>query len=264
MRGAVMKMRKINITGDVHGYQDSLEEIVGTMERGDILIVAGDFGFGMFDDVSRSEKSFFDEINEKGVIILFCDGNHENFDELNALPVSEWCGGKVHKVRDNIMHLMRGEVYEIDGERIFVFGGGFSADLGINPFRVPGVAYWKEEMPSEEEYANGRRNLVKTGYRIDHIITHTLPEDTLSALRGFKDLPEERPLRYYLQHDVFDMLADTKRFIKEPKYKFWYFGHVHIDEELWRRQYALFKYVRDLRTGAIVYTRTKHVDKTHL
>lgn len=277
--------RHIYVTGDTHGSQAAIKELIDFMEQmrkaednsdqrhseetredehitcepkdPDILIITGDFGAGLFDDEHRSEKSFFDEIAEKEILILFCDGNHENHDELNALPVKEWCGGKVHMLRPNIIHLMRGEVYIIDGETIFAFGGGYSMDLGFNPFRVPGVAYWKEEMPSEEEYENGRINLQKAGCKIDYVITHTFPVDSKGMLGGIKDLPEERPLTYYLQHDVFDALSDQESFVKEPAYKRWYFGHLHIDKEIWRRQYAVLKYVRDLRTGEIVFTRTK-------
>ena len=50
--------------------------------------------------------------------MLFIDGNHENFDKLNSYPVETWCGGKVHKIRNNVIHLMCGEVYCIEGNTI--------------------------------------------------------------------------------------------------------------------------------------------------
>lgn len=36
---------------------------------------------------------------------------------------------RVHKVRDSILHLMRGEVFEIEGKTIFAFGGARSHDI---------------------------------------------------------------------------------------------------------------------------------------
>ena len=53
----------------------------------------------------------------KAVYHVFIDGNHENYDRLSAYPVTEWRGGKVHRIADNILHLMRGQVFEIDGVR---------------------------------------------------------------------------------------------------------------------------------------------------
>ena len=35
----------------------------------------------------------------------------------------------------------------------------------------------------------------------------------------------------------------------------WYFGHFHIDAELWKKQYALFNGIRNLRTGELVKMR---------
>lgn len=62
------------------------------------------------------------------------DGNHENFDLINEYPVEEWCGGKVHIIRcdkegkPKIIHLMRGQVFEIEGKKIFTVGGAYSID----------------------------------------------------------------------------------------------------------------------------------------
>jgi hypothetical protein len=48
---------------------------------------------------------------------------------LNAYPVEEWHGGKVHKIRPSVIHLMRGQVYELQGKKFFTFGGAQSHDI---------------------------------------------------------------------------------------------------------------------------------------
>ena len=48
---------------------------------------------------------------------------------LSAYPITEWNGGKVHKIADNIIHLMRGQVFDIDGIRFFTMGGASSHDI---------------------------------------------------------------------------------------------------------------------------------------
>ena len=42
--------------------------------------------------------------------------------------MEKWHGGKVHKINDSIIHLMRGQVYNIDNNNIFTFGGAASVD----------------------------------------------------------------------------------------------------------------------------------------
>lgn len=56
-------------------------------------------------------------------------GNHENFDRLYQYPVEDWHSGKVHKIRESVLHLMRGQVFEIEEKKIFSFGGASSHDI---------------------------------------------------------------------------------------------------------------------------------------
>lgn len=60
---------------------------------------------------------------------LLTDGNHENFDRLYAYPVEMWHGGKVHKIRPSVIHLMRGQIFELEEKKIFTFGGASSHDI---------------------------------------------------------------------------------------------------------------------------------------
>ena len=48
---------------------------------------------------------------------------------LAELPAEQWEGGKVHFIRENVIHLMRGQMYRIQGKDFFVFGGARSHDI---------------------------------------------------------------------------------------------------------------------------------------
>ena len=104
------------ITGDTHGTLD-LETLRNYCYNFDVrkeyIVILGDVGVcfhgGIKDERVREE---LERIPSKGV--LFIDGNHENFDLLNSYEVKEWNGGKVHFIDDKIIHLMRGQVFEID------------------------------------------------------------------------------------------------------------------------------------------------------
>lgn len=233
------------ITGDTHGSQYKwVEQIDLFLKPGDTIIVAGDFGIGFWNGRYWPEEMFFDWLEEQPYTVLFCDGNHCNFDILDSYPVTRWNGGNVHLIRKNLIHLMRGEIFRIDGKTFFVMGGGYSLDKYL---RTEGLSWWPREMPSEEEYENARNNLNRAGSQVDYIITHTAPAETVYDLslrrqlgiRG--DVTEELELTTFLNH----VQATVS-------YKCWYFGHFHIDLELRKNQIAIFNTIREVETGKIL------------
>ena len=125
----------IYITGDTHAdfehrfNTDNFPE-QREMTKDDYVVICGDFG-GVWDIgwESKKEKYWLDWFERRSYTLLFIDGNHENFDRLNGYPVMEWHGGKVHVLRPHVLHLMRGQVFEIDEKKIFTFGGASSHDI---------------------------------------------------------------------------------------------------------------------------------------
>lgn len=113
------------ITGDTHAdwmnrlNTDAFPE-QRSMNKSDYVLILGDFGVW---DNSKREKYNLDWLEKKPFTTVFISGNHDNYDILYSLPVSEWHGGKVNFIRPSVIHLMRGEVYSIEGKTFFVFGG---------------------------------------------------------------------------------------------------------------------------------------------
>ena len=123
-----MNYKVIYITGDTHADFTRLNEenfpIQKQMNKQDFLIICGDFGgVWSFEEESNREKQILDWLNSRNFTTLFVDGNHENYTRLYNYPIEEWNGGKVHKVRESVLHLMRGEVFNISGKKFFTFGG---------------------------------------------------------------------------------------------------------------------------------------------
>lgn len=48
---------------------------------------------------------------------------------LNEMPIEYWNGGKIHRVRPSVIHLMRGQVFNLQGKMFFTFGGASSHDI---------------------------------------------------------------------------------------------------------------------------------------
>ena len=125
----------IYITGDTHSdftrFTEDQFPIQSEMTKSDYVIICGDFGgVWTFEEESRREKEVLDWLNERNFTTLFVDGNHENYTRLyNNYLVEEWNGGKVHRIRNSVLHLMRGEIFDIDNKKIFAFGGAKSHDI---------------------------------------------------------------------------------------------------------------------------------------
>jgi DNA repair exonuclease SbcCD nuclease subunit len=212
-------MGRIFITGDLHGEVDIHRlNTAGFVEqkeltRDDYLIIAGDFGLVW--NMDKTDQYWLKWMDEKNFTTLFIDGNHENFDLLDAYPVTEWNGGKVHQIMPNIYHLMRGQMFTIHGKKFFTFGGASSVDIER---RIEGKSWWPREIPSYAEFEEGLATLEKHGWKTDYVVTHNCPTKTLewmAAKYGF----------YLKPPDAVNAYLDR---IKENlEYKHWFFGHFH-------------------------------------
>lgn len=206
----------IFVCGDIHSTLDinKLDQFIGRedLDENDYLIICGDTGICGFS--KKQEAATRAYLRNLPMTVLFADGNHEQFDALNSYSVDEWHGGKVHIIEPGIIHLMRGQVYIIEGKRFFVFGGAYSVDRA---YRDLGLTWFEEELPSEEEYNEGWRNLKENDYVVDYIISHTGPYEVITEL-GYK-CPDEA----LEQVRFFQKVADRVDF------KDWYFGHLHED-----------------------------------
>jgi len=184
----------IYVTGDVHGRAEDGSSrfafkswpLGRALTRDDAAIVAGDFGFVW--DGSNAEKYWLDWFESKPWTTCFVDGNHENHHALAGLPVREWNGGLVHEARPHVLHLMRGEVYDITGTTVLTMGGATSHD---RQHRREGRSWWPEEMPSEEEMGRCRASLDRVGWRVDCVVTHEAPAALAEVLcrehgRGYR------------------------------------------------------------------------------
>lgn len=216
----------IFITGDTHRAldigklaNDSFD--YSCLTRDDYVIICGDFGFVWFCD--ERDKAWLDWLGEKPCTFLFIDGNHDNHAALAALPTEKIFGGKAHRVSENIIHLMRGQVYTIEGRRFFTFGGGESIDRHL---RHEGRSWWPQEMPSEKEYTDGILNLQKASWQVDYVLSHVAPQATMQKIASYFG---GNRLNRYLQY-IDDRL----------EYKQWYFGHYHFDRKMDEKHTGIF------------------------
>jgi len=246
----------IYITGDCHSdfvrfNKENFPE-QNEMSKEDYVIICGDFG-GVWnaEKESKRETWWMDWLEEKSFTTLFVDGNHENFDRLYSYPVEEWKGGKVHKIRPSVLHLMRGQVYLIDDKKIFTFGGASSHDISggiLEPddpdfkskkkeldqewisYRINHVSWWKQELPSDTEMEEGLQNLNLHENKVDFIVSHCCSSSTQALLGGGMFIP--------------DVLTQYLEQIRQTvTYKKWFFGHYHDNKNVNMEEILLYEQI---------------------
>lgn len=225
------------ITGDTHGGLNMSKISNKTLKKqgikltaDDYLVVLGDFGFPFLDSDAKQRsgeyKYWMKWFSQKPYTVLWVDGNHENFNFWDKQKVSDWNGGKVqiHPEASNVIRLMRGEVYEIEGKKYFTFGGAVSHDKA---YRVLNKTWWKQEEANDVEINNAKKNLEKYDYKIDVVLSHTPPIHIIRQLLNFNIIPDK-----------------TAEFLTAVAYsicyKAWFCGHLHIDINIESERLAVF------------------------
>ncbi len=244
----------IYITGDTHGdfkrfSKKALSKRLALTEEY-YIIVCGDLGLCWERDKTFEYNCDF--FAGKPFTLLWVQGNHENYNMIEEYPLEEWHGGMVrHIVRDKVILLERGQVFELDGKKFFAFGGASSHDIqggvlnrndcdyddqrikairsGL-PFRILNESWWKQELPTEVEMAEGMKNLQKHDFKVDYVISHCCATSVQNMLdKGPGHLYEADVLT-----DYFDTLEE------KLNYRRWFFGHYHMDREVDERHTLLY------------------------
>jgi hypothetical protein len=222
-------LAKIFVTGDKHGeiemeYLTARHFPAGkSLCKDDFVVILGDFGLLWNNPPTKGERHWLDWLSGRNWTTLVVDGNHENFDLMDALPTEERWGAPVGVIAPNVFHLRRGYVYRIAGKSVFVFGGAESVDRAL---RTPGLSWWAREILSFEEAERGFDTLEEVDWKVDYVWTHAAPERALRKLFG-RDTPPlvggrrvRDPVSWYLNE-----IAGKLEF------SLWRFGHYHVESE---------------------------------
>lgn len=129
------------VLGDTHGNLNFIEEAIIRLMRPhgiNLLHVVGDFGYWTHTPGGvRFLHDLNDMAHEDNILITFTDGNHENFDRLNVIPIDNdgW-----RRITPNIWHAPRGHTWTWGRTRFLSLGGANSIDGPDGP------AWWKSRM----------------------------------------------------------------------------------------------------------------------
>lgn len=113
--------------------------------------------------------------------------------------------------------------YEIAERTVFSFGGGQSDD---NYELVEGTNWWRHEIPSQEEFDEGIKNLEAVGNNIDIVVTYEPPSRMKDFLVGSAD---KNHIGSYLG-EIYDKI----------EFKDWYFGKLHLNKLIPTKYHAVY------------------------
>jgi hypothetical protein len=103
---------------------------------------------------------------QAGIEFYWLDGNHENFDALEADVDFE--ATEPQQMMANLWYLPRGSTWTWDGCRFMALGGAYSID---KEYRTEGRSWWRQELLTQRQvYAAMERGPV------DVLLTHDAPE----------------------------------------------------------------------------------------
>ena len=245
------------VTGDTHGdYERFTSSALKKLKKGDTLFICGDFGFIW--NGSKNEEKMLKKIGKLKYNVCFIDGTHENFERLRSYEVSEFKGGKVHHITGNLYHLMRGQVYTIEGKTFFTMGGAACHDIQngvLDPadpmfdvmyrelsfqnkfFRIKHYSWWKQELPSWQELESGWCKLSEYDFQVDYILTHCAPTNLQNEIAAI--LRNDT----YPTNDLTDFLP---RVYDRCSYSHWFCGHYHRPMDITPAFHVLYEHILPL------------------
>ena len=190
-------------------------------------------------------------ISDKPFTTLFVSGNHENYDLLSGYATEHWHGGKVQLIRPTVIHLMRGQVFDLCGNRFFTMGGASSHDISagiLEPdapdfrqrkkeldarlalYRVNHRSWWADELPNDVEYQEAEDNLDACNRTVDYILSHCCPSSIMDVISGGM-----------YQHDRLTDYFETLK--NDCQFQYWFFGHYHDNQVIDRKYILLYEQI---------------------
>jgi len=141
----------VMLAGDTHGNPKELINLFTDASAlgAKTIIQCGDYGFGWSmgeDGICDFSVLTSEMASRTGIDFYWLDGNHENFDELERLPIDPITG--LRPIVNHVTHLPRGSSLTIGNTIFRAFGGAYSVD---KEYRTEGVSWWAQETCTDED-----------------------------------------------------------------------------------------------------------------
>lgn len=211
---------RVAYAGDMHGNRWAMRRAIQHAADNDtrLIVQLGDFGIWPGTDGQKYLREVTRTAERYDVTVAFIDGNHEDFPQLHAHPVSD---DGLRWVTDRIAHIPRGSRWEWHGQRYAALGGAVSVDKAS---RKEGKTWWPEEAISATDITT-----LTGGGPCDILLTHDAPTGVdIPGIehRTYPDRPPTwlDPADLEAAWDHRDLLLDAVRAVQPTT--LWH-GHYH-------------------------------------
>lgn len=228
-------MNRIFLTGDTHSDVSRILKLdMPELTKEDYVIILGDFGVIWRNDIMM--KAVLKQLSEKNFTVCFVDGNHENFDMISKIEhIVPWHGGMVGIIAPGVVHLLRGQIYQIGDRTIGVCGGANSIDKA---WRTENVSWWPQEVITDEEVSFFQMNLIHKGVRaLDLMLTHDCPASIVPAVALWSGINGASIDKSEEQLEKIKQMVEVKK---------WYFGHWHINRRIDETFECLYEDIKEV------------------
>jgi hypothetical protein len=157
---------RVAFAGDWHGNSACAERVMeaAVLDGAQVLIQLGDFGLwpGALGEFYLKEMQAL--TGHYGIPVLWLDGNHEDFQQLDAMQADEH---GLHQMSELLWHLPRGARWVWNGVSFCALGGATSLD---RPHRTEGRSWWPQEEVAEKDVLEAVQ-----GGAVDVLLLHDCP-----------------------------------------------------------------------------------------
>ena len=194
-------MSKILLVGDTHGSYNELYLIYKTAQKNEVeaIVQLGDFGFG-WDIHNKTNQCNWSRVistqyyQKYKIPLYWIDGNHENFDRLEKIPLDE---NGYREIFPGVIHLSRGSKIKFGETTFLALGGAYSVDKNG---RKIGKSWWEQETITDEDVDRA----IKAG-PADILLTHDIP----FGVEEEESLIDH--ISHYGQHAIIGSQANERR-----------------------------------------------------
>lgn len=215
----------VMLAGDTHGNPNELRNLFSEAHALGVktIIQCGDYGFGW----STGEDGICDfsvltsvMAEKTGIEFYWLDGNHENFDELEKLPIDRATG--LRPIVNHVTHLPRGSSLTIGNTTFRAFGGAYSVDKA---YRTPHRSWWVQETCTEDDV----QKAIEAG-SADVFLSHDAPrgvQDTAGLRRKLVEWGAEAAEMSITNQEK------VRRALDASGASLAFHGHLHHSYECW-------------------------------
>lgn len=208
---------------DPHGRFDQIIKFSQDhwLTPNDTIVILGDACFNHYrnkkDDVL---KQFVATMLDCKVLVV--RGNHDTRPNLiSSYETDKFCSGEVYVEAKypNLLFAKDGELYNLDGVKSFVIGGAKTINDELHILQ--GHPIQKDSDLLEKEKQDIEEKLDNIGWNVDLMLTHSCPQSFIKPemlYSGYDQSQIDRSLEIWMDEIE-----------KRLNYKYWLFGHFHID-----------------------------------